>query len=226
MTKASPITISVSRQFGSGGGIIGSNLAKKLGFQYMDREIVMEAAKKLGVSYREIESCDERNASFWKSVLYSFQYGDYTFSAAEHVPSDLEIHRVESEIVLEAAKHQSVVIVGRGANFVLKDVPNHVSLFFHADESSRSERIQAMFRMNPQDALKMMHQTDHSRESYIQRFTGHSLYDLRHYDLAIDTGALPLDKAETLVLSYLAQRFGEPLIRGLLDRKAGHDGRG
>ncbi len=186
---------------------------------YMDREIVMEAAKTLGVSYEEIAEFDEKNASFWKSVLCSFQYGDYTFSPAEYVPSDQEIHKIESEVILGIASQQSAIIVGRGANFVLKDEPNHVSIFVHAAEPFRVKRIQQMFGVSSNEALNMIHKTDQSRENYIHKFTGHNLYDLRHYNLVIDTGLVDLEKAEELVLDYLKLRFGESTITSLLNKK-------
>ncbi len=216
MAKTSPISISISRQFGSGGGIIGSSLAKRLGYLYLDREIVMAAAKKLGVAYEEVAEFDEKTASFWKSVLYACQYGDYTFSPAEHVPSDEAIHKSESEILRDAAARQPIVVVGRGANFVLKEEPNHVSVFVHADEAYRLERVQQVCGVTRNDALKLIQRTDASRESYIRKFTGHSQYDLRHYNLVIDTGALELEKAEELILKYMRLRFGEDVVKSHL----------
>lgn len=213
MTKESPISLSVSRQFGSGGGLIGRGLANKLGFRFYDREIVMEAAKKMEVSYEEIESFDERYAPFWQGFLYACQYGGTTYSPAEYVPSDDYIHRVESEIILNAAQKESIVVVGRGANFVLKDEPNHFSIFVHASEAHRLERVQQMFGLNRQDALKLMQKTESSREAYVRKFTGHDVYDARHYNLAIDTGVLDLESIEDMILRSLTLRFGERLIR-------------
>jgi len=216
MIKISPIAISISRQFGSGGGLIGSRLAKRLGFLYMDREIVMETAKKLNVPYEEIASYDESYETFWGSLLTSFQYGDYSFTPAEYVPSDEIVHRAESEIILEAAKSSSIVVVGRGANFVLKEEPNLVSIYVHGDEASRVERVKKAFQANQQESLKMMQKTDALRENYVQKFLGHSSYDLRYYDLTLDTTHLSLEKTEELIIEYLKLRFGEEVIQGYI----------
>lgn len=219
MTKASPITLSISRQFGSGGGIIGRSLAKRLEYRFYDREIVMETARKLGTAYAEIEPFDEKSASFWQGFLYACQYGDTTYSPAEHVPSDERIHTTESEIILSAAKTESIVVVGRGANFVLENEPHHLSVFVHANESHRLERVMQMFSLNRHDALKLMHRTEASREAYIRKFTGHDVYDLRHYNLVIETGDLSLDKAEALILQALTLRFGEAAVLNHTDGK-------
>ncbi len=224
MTKASPITLSISRQFGSGGGIIARSLAKKLGFRFYDREIVMEAAKKLEIAYDEIEPFDEKFAPFWQGFLYACQYGDTTYSPAEYVPSDEMIHNVESEIILNAAQRESIVVVGRGANFILKDDPNHFSIFLHAGEASRLERVQQMFSLSRPHALRLMQKTESSREAYVRKFSGHDVYDVRHYNLAIDTGVLDLESAEDIILRALALRFGERLVRNPMEGEgAMHD---
>ncbi len=219
MSQTQPISISISRQLGSGGSLLGKAIAKRLNLTYMDRDIVMAAAKKLGVSYEEIESHDEKFDSLWKSILASFQYGNITFTPAEHVPSDEVVHRAESEVIVECSKVQSILVVGRGANFVLEDQPKHVSIFIHADEGHRIERLKKLFGVSEQDAHKWIHKTDALREEYVLRFTGHQMYDLRHYNLVIDTGVLGLEAAEEAIMVYLKLRFGEALIRDLIENK-------
>lgn len=209
------ISISISRQFGSGGSILGKAIAKKLNMTYLDRDIVMGAAKKLGVPYQEIESYDEKFDSFWKSVLTSFQYGNNAFTPSEYVPSDEAVHRAESEVILECAKTQSILVVGRGANFVLENDPNHISIFIHADEGSRLERLQRIYGVSEQDGIKWLRKTDALRESYVLRFTGHQMYDLRYYNLVLDTGVLDIGASEEAIMSYLKLRLGESAIENL-----------
>jgi len=208
MSNKIPFSISISRQVGSGGGILGKNLSEKLNALFMDREIVMQTAKKLGITYEDMESLDERTTSFWKAFLYSCQCSDCYYTPAEYFPSDRAIHDAEAEIVLNAARRESIVVVGRGANFVLKDEPNHLSIFLHAGLDFRKKRIERLFNVTEPQALKLIQETDLARENYIHKFTGENVYDLKHYNLVIDTGVLDLEAAEELILNYIRLRFG------------------
>lgn len=212
MLKKTRISISISRQVGSGGSVIGRNLAKRLNYAFLDREIVIEAAKKLDVPYEEVESLDERPATLWESFVQSCQYGDCYYTPAEHIPSSREIHDAESEVLLDLSKEKSIVVVGRGANFVLKDDPHHVSIFLHASLDFRKNRIKKMFSINDEEALKEIQKTDCARENYIHKFEGEEVYDLRHYHIVMDTSLVGLEGAEELIVSYLKTRFGPAII--------------
>lgn len=215
MSSEKIITISISRTFGSGGGIVGSSIAKNLGLKYLDREIVMETAKKLGVAYENVQLYDEKNDTFWRKVLKSFQYGDFPVTPAEFIPSDEKVHIAESEIINNLACQESFVVVGRGANFLLNSHHNHVSIFVHADDAHRAKRIMAMYQLSEHDALKMIHKTDALREAYVREFTGHHLYDLRHYHLVLDSSKLSLEDCQSLIMAYLKDRFGESFVQHL-----------
>lgn len=219
MTLKTPISISISRQFASGGGKIGKAIAQKLNLTYMDREIVMEAAKKLGVTYEEVELHDEKFDSFWKTFITSFQYGNTFFIPSDYIPSDERIHRAEAEMILDCAKKKPILVVGRGGNFILENESNHVSIFIHADESHRIQRLQSLFEVSAENARKWIHKTDALREEYVFRFTGNQMYDLRHYNLVIDTSKIGFEAAEEVILSYLKLRFGDEVIQALMDNK-------
>lgn len=223
MKSVNTLAISVSRQFGSGGGVLASRLAKRLGFKYMDREIVIETARKMGVTYQEIASFDEKSAGFWKSVLYACRLGDHYYTPAEHIPSDTAIHDVESQIILDAVSGTSVVVVGRGANVVLQHHPGHLSLFFHASEASRLKRVCEISGLGEEDARLLMQRTEAGREEYIRRFCKQDVYDLRQYDLAVNTDLFSADDCEEVLMDCIRRRFG-PGHPALAGQPGGHHG--
>ncbi|TGE32977.1 cytidylate kinase-like family protein [Desulfosporosinus sp. Sb-LF] len=208
-----PLAISISRQLGSGGSVLGKNLAKELNFVFLDREIVRAAADRLGIHGEELEDNEEKINSVWKSFLLNFQYTDLFYAPVPIpiVPNDREIYEVEADIILRAAKEKPVVIVGRGASHILKDHPNHVSIFLHAKTAFRQKRSQEIYNISESKASKLIYETDITRQRHLHKFTGQDMYDLRNYNLTIDTSIVGLDIAEKIIMHYIQLRFGDKI---------------
>ena len=135
------IIITIGRQYGSGGRIIGKLLAEKLGISFYDKEIIEMAAKKSGMSQEAFEKVDETAAS---SLLYSIatsvsMFGNYV-SPQVDLPLNDKLFIIQSEIIKSIAKKGSCVIVGRCADYILKDRSDIINLFIYADKESRKKR--------------------------------------------------------------------------------------
>lgn len=204
----SPLVITISRQLGSGGAYIGQRLAQDLNFMYLDREILCEAAKKLNKQVSELEARDEKMKSFWESFFEKFQYGDLKSYIPPYIPtilSDDEIFESEKEIIQKIAQDHSCVIIGRGAWYILKEHPHHISIYLHADTSFRQKRVSEIYQLSENEALKNIKHTDKAREDYLHTFTKRTGTDATQYHLCINTGLIGLDKAEAVILSYINQ---------------------
>jgi len=203
--STSPFIITISRQLGSGGAYIGQQLAKKLNILYADREIIREASKKLSVGEAALAAHEERLSSFWKSLLRSYSIGapDVYIPPKNSVPTSRELFEAETDAIRQIAKECSAVIIGRSGSHVLRDHPNHVSIFIHDETASRIGRVQKMFNVSQEAAGKMIEQSDKERALYHRTFTGREWADARRYHLSIDTGRLGLDKSVDLILKYL-----------------------
>ena len=208
-----PLVITISRQLGSGGAFLGHRLAEKIKMLYLDREIISKVAEKLGILPENIEWRDERIISKWQSIIDSIAYSkSVLYSPAEYIyimPSDKEIFKAESDIILKIANERSAVIVGRCSSYILQNHPNHVSIYLHADAEFRKQRLQEIYGVSSKDAIKSMESTDKFRARYIYELTGHEMNDARQYHLSIDTGVLGLGKSENLSYDYLRTRFGD-----------------
>jgi len=204
MKASIPLIITISRQLGCGGAAIGQQVAEKLNIRYVDREIISRAAQRLSVVEKEIDEKDEKIQSFWKSF---FQLNALASDAP--LPPDMritttgEIFKVESDIIQHIAREQAAVIIGRCGYYILKDHPNVITVYLHADKAYRVDRIARQTGMTDKEALEMIEKNDKERGNYIETFTGSKWHDARHFDLCIDTGKTGVDNAVELILNYV-----------------------
>ena len=211
MTEAVPYVITISRQLGSGGAFLGQRLAFRLNALYLDHEIVRQAAQELKIPEENLVVRDEKVTSRWQSVLQSFV--DSTSWAYDPPPldtlNDKNLYKVESDIITRIANQRNAIIVGRGGYYVLRQHPRCLSIFLHADIDFRQRRVQELYHVSPQEALKLISSIDHDRGSYLRALTGQDWLDARQYHLSLDTGVLGLDKAEDIILDTFRARFSD-----------------
>jgi CMP/dCMP kinase len=204
MQQTSPLVITISRQLGSGGAYIGQRLAKNLNCLYADREIISQAAQQLSVLKEDVESRDEKILSFWQSFIQSFAITPDAYIPPQiKVPTERELFETESEIISGIAKERSAVILGRCGFYILREHPNHISIFLHGDITFRKGRIQKFYDASEENAEKMIAQNDMERAHYNHKFTGKEWTDARQYDISINTGKMGVDKSVELILQYV-----------------------
>lgn len=205
MRLSSPFVITITRQIGSGGAYIGRELSKKLEIFYADREIISQAAKKLSVLEDDLDSRDEKVSSFWETYMqsYSFAFPDVYIPPQIIVPTDNDLFNAESEIIKQIAKERSAVIIGRCGSHILREHPNHISLFLHADITFRKDRVQKLYNVSQEDATKMIARSDRERTRYHHTLTDREWTDATQYDLCMDTGKMNLDECVEFILKFL-----------------------
>jgi CMP/dCMP kinase len=209
MEQTLPFLITISRQLGSGGAYVGRELSKKFKIFYADREIISRVAEQFSVLEDDLESRDEKVSSFWQSYLDSSAFCStdaYIPPPISIMPTDTELFKAEVEIIEHIAKERSAVIIGRCGSHILRDFPNHISVFLYGDISFRKKRIEKLYNLTEEKAGKMLDQSDKERTRYYHVHTGKELADTRQYDLSIDTSKLGVDKSIELILKYLELR--------------------
>ncbi|MCX6013633.1 MAG: cytidylate kinase-like family protein [Chloroflexi bacterium] len=210
MAKISPIAITISRQLGSGGAYLGQQLATRLNITYLDREIVYETAKKLQVSEDTIVLCDEKSTPFWRSwakVLSNNPMGTFVPPSLNIVTDEI-IHDVEFEVIRCIARETSVIVIGRGGFYVLRQHARHFSIFLHASMGFRQKRVCDLYNVSEQQARKVIESIDKERGRYLHALTGHDWNDAFQYQLCLDTSVLGLDKAQEIIMDTIRARFG------------------
>jgi cytidylate kinase len=211
MKETSPFVITISRQKGSGGAYLGKRLAARLNVMYLDREIVSQAAKELKMPVESLEARDEKLTPFWRSLLESYAYITPTpyVPPPLHMPTDRELYSTESNIIARIAQQRSVIIVGRGGYYVLRQHPRCLSILLHADITFRQRRVQELYNVSAKETLKLIESIDKEREHYLRALTGQNCMDARHYHLSIDTSVVGLEEAEEIILDAFRARFGD-----------------
>lgn len=175
--------IVIGRQYGSGGHDIGKLLAEKLGYKFYDKDIIQMAAGSTGYTPEFIKENEE---TMKNSLLYDLMNQMYIYSADHDAPKDA-IFQSESDVIRTLASKEDCVIVGRCADYILKDHPNCLKVFLHAPLSFRINRIMRTENLDGETARQKIMQTDKSRADHYHYYT-HKIWGLAtNYDITLNT---------------------------------------
>lgn len=203
------IVITIARQYGSGGKTVGQMLAKELGIPFYSRDILRLASEDSGISEGLFGEADEKLKNNPLLRLTKNVYdGDLIPPESGEFVSDKNLFNYQAKIIKQLAETQSCVIVGRCADYVLKDYPNVMSVFVHADEQFCFDRAMERNSMSPREMKKFIAKVDKYRGDYYRYYTGQNWTDARNYDLCLDCGKLGFDKCMEEILAYRKVRFG------------------
>lgn len=195
--------ITISRQFGSGGRAIAQKLATKLSIPFYDKELISIAAKESGISPEVFKDIDETAAN---SLLYSLSMGMYSFNgplAMGDLPVNDKLYILQHQIIKELAAKGPCVIVGRCADYVLKENPHCVNVYIYADMEYRKKRAVVVHNIEERRAEPIINKTDKARANYYSFYTGQKWGQPQNYDLCIDSSKLSDDKIVDLICAYL-----------------------
>ena len=204
------IVITIARQYGSGGKTVGQMVAKELGIPCYSRDILRLASEDSGISEGLFGEADEKlkNNPFLRFSKNVYD-GDVIPPGSGEFVSDKNLFNYQAKIIKKLAETQSCVIVGRCADFVLKDYPNVMSVFVHADEQFCLDRAMERNSMTEREMKKTIAKIDKYRGDYYRYYTGREWTDARNYDLCLDCGKLGFEKCKEEIIAYSKVRFGE-----------------
>lgn len=197
------LIVTVARQYGSGGREIGEQVAALLGCKSYDRELITMSAQKGNLSEDALARADEVAAG---SLLYTLAMGSgaYGMHAAHthHVPINDQLFCLQSDIIRDLAVREDCVLIGRCADYVLRDHPRTLRVFIYADEESRITRIMARHSLPRNKAADMMNKIDHRRATYYNFYTGQKWGKYDHYSLAVNSAVLGLAGTAQLIADF------------------------
>lgn len=199
--------VTIGRQFGSGGRSIGEKLAKRLNIKFYDKELISMVAKESGMDPEIFANVDEKAAN---SLLYSLSMGLYSFgsgfSAMGDLPVNDKLYLLQHKVIREIAAKESCVIVGRCADYVLKDNPDCVNIFLYADMEHRKHEAVKKHGIDEARAEHIINKTDKSRANYYSFYSGQKWGMAENYDLCINSAKMDEDKIVDLIVSYIKSR--------------------
>lgn len=200
--------ITIARGYGSGGRIMGQALAQKLGIHFYDRELLRLASDESGINEALFAQADETAQS---TLLYKIAKKIYK---GQVIPPDRDdfisnenLFNYQAKIIKSLAEKESCVIVGRCADFILKDYPNVLRIYVHAPLQNCIQTVESMHLCPNKQTKNYIETIDKRRAAYYHYFTGCDWKDASQYDLCLNTAHLSTEQCVALVQAYLAIKF-------------------
>ena len=186
--------ITISREFGSGGRFIGEEVAKKLGVAYYDKDIIGKIAEQSGLSPEYIQENAELSPK--KGLFaYAFSGRDITGKSVGDM-----VYEAQRKIIMEIAEKESCVIIGRNADFILKDRNDVLNVFIHGDMPEKTQRIIDLYNVEEKEAVKMMADTDKRRMTNYNFYTDQKWGMAKNYTLSLNSSELGYDRCERIIM--------------------------
>ena len=196
--------ITIARGYGSGGRTIGKMLAERLGVHYYDRELMRLASDESGINEELFVKADEK---LKKSLLFRIAKKTYK---GEVIPPDNDefvsndnLFHYQAKVIKELAAQESCVIVGRCADYVLRDAENVIKIFVHTPFDDCVETLKGMSSLSEEEIKKKIISIDTHRADYYKYYTGRDWQNAANYDLCLNSSKLGFEKCVDIVVDYM-----------------------
>lgn len=193
--------ITISREYGSGGRHIGKCVADKLGIPFYDKKLITQVAKESGLDIKFVEETGEYSAtdSFLYNLAISNIYPFDNIYSKDSMTLENKIYIFQAKVIKEAAEKGPCVIVGRCADYILRDRKDCLNVFIHADIEKKRERVIEYQEVNVKDVDREIRRVDKARANHYNQYTGEKWGNIKNYHLSIDSGAFGIDGSVEMI---------------------------
>ena len=186
--------ITISREFGSGGRFIGEEVAKQLGIAYYSENIIDQIAQQSGLSPEYIEENAELSPK--KGLFaYAFSGRDITGKSVDDM-----LYEAQRKVILEIAEKEPCIMIGRNADFILKDRDDVLNIFIHGDMPEKIKRICKLYNVTEDGAVKLIKDTDKRRRINYNFYTEQKWGMERNYTLSLNSSQLGYERCEKMII--------------------------
>lgn len=186
--------ITISRECGSGGRAIGRKLAEKLGYAFYDKELIDRVAKESGLAKEFIEEQGEHiTGSLLFNIASNMTYAGQVFGG-NMLPLQDQLFMVQSDIIKDIASKENCVIVGRCADYVLKDYADSLHVFICGDMEHKAERAVKQYEFDPSDVEKALRRKDKARANHYKYYTDCEWGKTQNYDITLNSSSFGIDE--------------------------------
>ena len=186
--------ITISREFGSGGRFIGEEVAKKLGIAYYDKEMIGQIAEQAGLSSEYVrENAELSPKKGW--FAYAFSGRDITGKSVEDM-----VYEAQRKVIMEIAEKENCVIIGRNADFILKDRDDVLNVFIHGSIPEKVRRICSLYNVTEVDAIKMINDIDKRRRTNYNFYTEQKWGMAENYTMSLNSSVLGYDLCQKIII--------------------------
>lgn len=199
MEQQNNVVIAVTRQFGSLGRPIARRVAERLGLKFIDREIIEQAGQRMGYHIDELEKIDNHRITGLARMKYPLGLGSRD--------TQDKLFELEKSLILEYATYENCVIVGRCANYILKDRPNVLKIHIYAPYENRLQMSIDDLGLSAKEASSMIKKVDEARSSYYLYHTGEMFDSTEYQDVLLNSAMLPFDDSVELICAIARKKF-------------------
>ena len=193
--------ITISREFGSGGRTIGRMVAERLGIPFYDKELVDQIAVESGFAPKFVEEHGEHSPT---GSFFSYAFAPQGVPGIMNGLSTADfLWNIQCSVILQLAEQGPCVIVGRNADYILKDRPDALHVYVFADVPYRAERIVRLYGESDKSPEQRLNEKDKRRRVNYQHYTGRTWGMSQNYDISLDTGVLGIDQCADIVCSIV-----------------------
>ena len=193
--------ITISREFGSGGRTIGRKVAERLGIPFYDKELVEQIALESGFAEKFVEEHGEHASS---GSIFSNAFAPQGVPGVMHGLSAADfLWNIQCNVILQLAEKGPCVIVGRNADYVLKDRPDCLHAFIHADKDFRAERIVRLYGESEKSPQARLNEKDKRRKVNYQHYTGRTWGNAHNYDICLDSSKLGIETCTDILVKIM-----------------------
>ncbi len=193
--------ITISREFGSGGRTIGREVAKRLNIPFYDKELVEKIALETGFAPTFVEEHGEHSPGKSK---FSYAFAHQGVPGVMNGMSTADfLWSIQCNVILQLAEQGPSVIVGRNADYILKDNPNCLHVYIHADDEFRADRIVRLYGESEKSPQTRLAEKDKRRRVHYRHYTGQEWGVAQNYDICLDSSRLGVDQCVEIILSLL-----------------------
>lgn len=208
MTTDKKIIITIGRQLGSGGRLIGERLAQELGIAFYDKEVLQLAVKESGINVKFFEESDERGKGFFGALSGFFAPLMGGGSPDDNQLSRESLFKIQSNAIRKVADEASCVIVGRCADYVLRDAPRCISIFISAGTTDRIKRLCQLKNISAHEAQRLIHSGDERRAAYYNYFSTGKWGAAATYDLCVNSSVLGVEGTIAYIKDFVQRKLG------------------
>ena len=205
--------VAIARSFGSGGKAIGTQLAAELGVPCYEKQLIDMASEYSGINKQLFAEVDEKlRGSYAMKHLMKIPYTYVVEPSDKEFTSDINLFNIQSEIIRELAKTESFVVIGKCADYILRDEPNVISVFVDAPREDCIATVMDRMQVSESRAKELIHKTDKYRADYYKYYTrGRDWKNALNYDLMINSSKTGWDNCVKLIKEYLNMKTGQTL---------------
>ena len=202
------IIITINRECGSGGGEIARLLGEKLGLKVYGRAILQSVADYFNTTLEDMDHVKAQKTNWWSDFCRFYHQFDMTGYSDDPSPeaTPLSLYYAEARLLRELAEQESCIIVGRAGFHIFRDNPNALHLLIMADRDARIARIAAKQNLSPEEAAKVIDETDKARDTFVKTVADTSRYDARNYDFVLNVTQMPTDEVAQFLADHIRKK--------------------